>query len=62
MVLTYQRQMSLVLFVHQVQNDDEALIQQMLSGDDLFTLSDDDDVIDGYAGDDRFETVWLRCY
>ena len=37
-------------------SDDEALIQQMLSGDDLFTLSDDDDVIDGYAGDDRFET------
>ena len=37
-------------------SDDEALIQQMLSGDDLFTLSDEDDVIDGYAGDDRFET------
>ena len=37
-------------------SDDEALIQQMLSGDDLFTLSDEDDVIDGYAGNDRFET------
>ena len=28
----------------------------MLSGDDLFTLSDEDDVIDGYAGNDLFET------
>ena len=37
-------------------NDDEALIQQMLSGDDLFTFSDEDDVIDGYAGNDTFET------
>ena len=28
----------------------------VFDGNDMFTLSDQDDVIDGYAGDDRFET------
>ena len=37
-------------------NDDEALIQQVFSGNDNFVLSNEDDVIDGFAGDDHFET------
>ena len=37
-------------------NDDEALIQQVFSGNDNFVLSNEDDVIDGFAGDDNFET------
>ena len=37
-------------------NDDEAIVQQIFSGNDMFTLSDEDDVIDGYAGDDTFDT------
>ena len=56
MILIYQPQSTFNAIRSVSRSDDEALIQQMLSGDDLFTLSDDDDVIDGYAGDDRFET------
>ena len=37
-------------------NDDEALIQEVFSGDNNFVLSNEDDVIDGFAGDDNFET------
>ena len=37
-------------------NDDEALIQEVFSGNDNFVLSNEDDVIDGFAGDDNFET------
>ena len=37
-------------------NDDKVIIQKIFSGDDLFCMSDQDDVIDGYAGNDLFET------
>ena len=39
-------------------NDDEAIIQKIFSGDDLFDLSDEDDVIDGYAGTIILKQDW----